>query len=43
MREIKISRRVGLAKSNKATALCVGSHGAGNNSQSDCLLKLYES
>jgi len=42
MRQIRISRRGWLIKSNKAMALCVGANGAGNNSQSDCLLKFYE-
>lgn len=42
MRKIKISRRGDIFGANKGSALCVGAHGAGNNSQCDCVLELYE-
>lgn len=42
MRKIKISRRGDIVGANKGLALCVGAHGAGNNSQCDCVLEMYE-
>ena len=42
MRKIKISRKGDIAESHKGSALCAGAHGAGNNSQCDCVLEMYE-
>lgn len=42
MRKIKISRKGDIIESHKDSALCVGTHGAGNNSQCECILILYE-
>ena len=42
MRKVKISRKGDIAESHKGSALCVGAHGAGNNSQCDCIFNLYE-
>lgn len=43
MRMLKISRRGEYRlKQNKATAICVGGHGASNNSQSDMIVSIYE-
>lgn len=40
---IKISRKGDIIPNQqKCSALCCGGHGVGNNSQSDCLLFLYE-
>ena len=42
MRKIKISHKGDIAESHKGSALCVGAHGVGNNSQCDCVLEMYE-
>lgn len=44
MRFIRIVRKGDAPQGqDKASALCVGAHGAGNNSQCDCVLTLFES
>ena len=44
MRIVKIKRKGEMTPSqDKATAICVGGHGgASNNSQSDCIVYVYE-
>ena len=42
MKRIKVSRSGLLSRQDKGQALCVGAHGAGNNSQCDCVLEMYE-
>ena len=42
MRKARISRKGEFRGDNKATSVCIGAHGAGNNSQCDCILFLYE-
>lgn len=44
MRLVKISRKGEITPcQDKSTAICVGGHGgASNNSQSDCIMYIYE-
>lgn len=42
MRKVKINRKGVIVGGHKSQALCVGAHGAGNNSQCDCILIIYE-
>ena len=39
---LRMSRKGEIRGGAKATALCVGGHGAGNNSQIDLMVYLYE-